>query len=224
MAPHWNWFIRWRDWLRICQSTKCAESADQELSHAVNFLESAHQRQSDIVPVADVFCSLLTSFGKTKNSIPWHPFVKPLLVPAVLHIPCAVDSLIYWGGGTALRCYKYSYILHNLITVSTTCYVSSRTYYAAWICYITLVWCYIQPLLYNIHDIYIQPVIFKCYIPCIGAVLLPWFLLKVRNVRILDTFVCSGALIWLISPAWDAVKLTWKLASSVLSWSMTLPI
>ena len=125
--------------MRICQSTKCAESADQELSHAVNFLESAHQRQSDIVPVADVFCSLLTSFGKTKNSIPWHPFVKPLLVPAVLHIPCAVDSLIYWGGGTALRCYKYSYILHNLITVSTTCYVSSRTYYAAWICYITLV-------------------------------------------------------------------------------------
>ena len=43
-----------------------------------------------------------------------------------------------------------------------------------------------------------------------GAVLLPWFLLKVRYARILDTFVCSGALIWLFSPAWDAVKLTLK--------------
>ena len=26
----------------------------------------------------------------------------------------------------------------------------------------------------------------------------------------LDTFVCLGALIWLFSPAWDAVKLTLK--------------
>ena len=36
------------------------------------------------------------------------------------------------------------------------------------------------------------------------------FLLKVRYVRILDTFLCSGALIWLFSPACDAVKLTLK--------------
>ena len=40
--------------------------------------------------------------------------------------------------------------------------------------------------------------------------LLPWFLLKVRYVRILDMFVCPGALIWLFSPALDAVNLTLK--------------
>ena len=38
----------------------------------------------------------------------------------------------------------------------------------------------------------------------------PWFLLKVRYVRILDAFMCSGAFIWLFSPAWDTVKLTLK--------------
>ena len=38
--------------------------------------------------------------------------------------------------------------------------------------------------------------------------LLLWFLLKIRSVRILDTIVCSGSLVWLFSPAWDAVKLT----------------
>ena len=42
------------------------------------------------------------------------------------------------------------------------------------------------------------------------AVLLPWFLLKVRYVRKLDMFMCLGALIWLYSPAWDAVQLTLK--------------
>ena len=41
-----------------------------------------------------------------------------------------------------------------------------------------------------------------------SAVLLPRFLLEIRFVRILDTIVCSGALLWLFSPAWDAVKLT----------------
>ena len=32
--------------------------------------------------------------------------------------------------------------------------------------------------------------------------------MKIRSVRILDTMVCSGSLVWLFSPAWDAVKLT----------------
>ena len=43
--------------------------------------------------------------------------------------------------------------------------------------------------------------------PC-SAVLLLGFFLKIRSVRILDTIVCSGTLLWLLSPAWDAVKLT----------------
>ena len=43
-----------------------------------------------------------------------------------------------------------------------------------------------------------------------SAVLLLRFLLKIRSVRILDTIVCSGTLLWLFSPAWDAVKLTLK--------------
>ena len=38
--------------------------------------------------------------------------------------------------------------------------------------------------------------------------LLLWFPLKIRSVRILDTIVCSGSLVWLFSPAWDAIKLT----------------
>ena len=42
------------------------------------------------------------------------------------------------------------------------------------------------------------------------VVLHPWFLLKVRYDRILDTLVCLGALIWLFSPACDAVNLTLK--------------
>ena len=41
-----------------------------------------------------------------------------------------------------------------------------------------------------------------------SAVLLLRFLLKIRSVRIQDTIVCSGTLLWLFSPAWDAVKLT----------------
>jgi hypothetical protein len=38
--------------------------------------------------------------------------------------------------------------------------------------------------------------------------LLPLLLLKIRSVRMLDMIVCSGPLVWLFSPAWDAVKLT----------------
>ena len=44
------------------------------------------------------------------------------------------------------------------------------------------------------------------------AALLPPFLLKIRPVRILDTIVCSGSLLWLFSPDWpgDAFELTLK--------------
>ena len=41
-----------------------------------------------------------------------------------------------------------------------------------------------------------------------NTALLSWFLLKIRYVRILDTIVCSGSLVWLFSPAWNAIKLT----------------
>ena len=34
------------------------------------------------------------------------------------------------------------------------------------------------------------------------------FLLKIRSVRKLVTIICSGTLLWLFSPAWDAVNLT----------------
>ena len=40
------------------------------------------------------------------------------------------------------------------------------------------------------------------------TVLLPLLLLKIRSVRMLDTIVRSEPLIWLFSPAWDAVILT----------------
>ena len=41
-----------------------------------------------------------------------------------------------------------------------------------------------------------------------SAVLLLRFLLKIRSVRILDTVICYETLLWLFSPAWDAVILT----------------
>ena len=39
------------------------------------------------------------------------------------------------------------------------------------------------------------------------------FLPKIRFVRILDTIFCSGTLLWLVSQAWDAIKLTPEIAS-----------
>jgi hypothetical protein len=47
--------------------------------------------------------------------------------------------------------------------------------------------------------------------------------LNIRSVRMLDTIVCSEPLVWLFSPAWDAV-IPWMLDSSALSRSLTLPI
>ena len=41
-----------------------------------------------------------------------------------------------------------------------------------------------------------------------GTVLLPRFLLRIGYVRVLDTIVCSGPLVWSFSPAWEAVELT----------------
>ena len=40
------------------------------------------------------------------------------------------------------------------------------------------------------------------------TVLLSLFLLMIGLVRIPDTIVCLGALVWLFSPAWGAVELT----------------
>jgi hypothetical protein len=38
--------------------------------------------------------------------------------------------------------------------------------------------------------------------------LLPLVLLKIRSIRMLHTVVCSKQLVWLFSPAWDAVILS----------------
>ena len=43
------------------------------------------------VPVTGLLCSLLASFGETKDSASCSPLVKPLIMPASLHAPCAVD-------------------------------------------------------------------------------------------------------------------------------------
>ena len=56
-----------------------------------------------------------------------------------------------------------------------------------------------------------------------SAVLLLWFLLKIRSVRILGTIVCSGTFPWL-SPTWDADKLTLKVGFICPFGSLTLPI
>ena len=41
-----------------------------------------------------------------------------------------------------------------------------------------------------------------------NTALLLLLLLKIRSVRMMDTIVCSRPLVWLFSPAWDAVTLT----------------
>jgi hypothetical protein len=33
-------------------------------------------------------------------------------------------------------------------------------------------------------------------------------ILKIRSVRMMDMIACSGPLVWLFSPVWDAVELT----------------
>jgi hypothetical protein len=42
----------------------------------------------------------------------------------------------------------------------------------------------------------------------LNIALLPLLLLKIMSVRVLDTIVCSGPLVWLFFPAWGAVYLT----------------
>ena len=61
MSPHWNWF----DLLESLQEStqnlpkdKMCWSRSSKVYSAANFLEGAHQCQTDIVPVAGVFCSL----------------------------------------------------------------------------------------------------------------------------------------------------------------------
>ena len=43
--------------------------------------------------MAGVLGSLLASFGETTDSTLWPPSVTPQIVPAVLDVPCAIDSL-----------------------------------------------------------------------------------------------------------------------------------
>jgi hypothetical protein len=45
--------------------------------------------------------------------------------------------------------------------------------------------------------------------------------LRIRSVRILDSIAYSKPLVWLFSPAWDAVKLTCQKAVFICLWSMT---
>ena len=54
------------------------KDSDKELKlyDAVNFLEGAHQCQTDFFSVAGVLCSLLAFFGETTYNAPWRPSVK----------------------------------------------------------------------------------------------------------------------------------------------------
>ena len=60
VPPLWDWLSLWRDQLRVCQSTKCADhcqwSRSSKVNYAENFFEGAHQCQGDIVPVGRVCC------------------------------------------------------------------------------------------------------------------------------------------------------------------------
>ncbi len=50
----------------------------------------------------------------------------------------------------------------------------------------------------------------------------PLFLLNIGSVRMLDTIVCLGPLVWLFSPAWDADELN-LYVGFILSWPLALP-
>ena len=45
--------------------------------------------------------------------------------------------------------------------------------------------------------------VWGCFLQCSSSA----DFLRIRSVRILDSIVCSTPLVWLFSPAWDAVKL-----------------
>ena len=51
-----------------------------------------------------------------------------------------------------------------------------------------------------------------------------WFLLKIRSVRILDTIACSEHCFGCSLRPGTPLNSPWKMASSVLSWLLTLPI
>ena len=46
--------------------------------------------------------------------------------------------------------------------------------------------------------------VWGCFLQCRSSSAV---FLRIRSVRILDSIVCSRPLVWLFSPAWDAVKL-----------------
>ena len=66
---------------------KMCWSRSLKVFHAANSFKGAYQCQSDIVPVACVLCSLQASLGETTTSAPWHPSVKPMVVPGTASCP-----------------------------------------------------------------------------------------------------------------------------------------
>ena len=59
---------------------------------------------------------------------------------------------------------------------------------------------------YNLSDVCVCVCVRACACACVRVRVVTSS--KIRSVGILDTIVCSESLVWLFSPAWDAVKLT----------------
>ena len=80
VAPNFDWFSSWRDQLRVCQSTKCADQGAQKFIILQTF-SKVQIKVNWYSASGRVLCSLIASFGETADSAPWHPSVKTPTVP-----------------------------------------------------------------------------------------------------------------------------------------------
>ena len=79
LSGYWDWFNLIESFKVSAQNLpkyKMRWSRSSKTYQAANFLEGAYQCQTDVAQVAGVL------FGETAQSAPWHPSVKPPIVPA----------------------------------------------------------------------------------------------------------------------------------------------
>ena len=109
------WLSHWRYQLRICQSANfTAKHSDHNEPKSLTCCQlswrstSISNWYSAIVQVAGVLCA-------------WHPLEKPLIVPAALHIPCAISlcSLIRFLVCWDLHCWSWRLVLTVCQTVQS---------------------------------------------------------------------------------------------------------
>ena len=134
LSPHWYWFNVVESLKVSTQNLpkyKMSWSRSSKVVHAANSLSKVHnQSQTDIVPVAGVFCSLLV---ENTDIAPWRPSVKPPIVPLAMcmrpymfpvqWIPCRLRLArlkLTLGSYRFSRCYRAGMSLCELLRSSTS--------------------------------------------------------------------------------------------------------